>query len=67
VPVYEVRDYVGPVDFDDVIAWLQRDDLPVHFSFSFQGSQFVFRTEDERFSFVSGFMKAWDLMERGVL
>lgn len=61
-PAFEVQDYDGPKDFNDVLAWLHRKDLPEDLSLSFEGGMFRFRSRVERVQFALGFDKAFDLL-----
>lgn len=60
-PIFEVQGYAGTRDFNAIIAWLHRTDLPDDLSLNFEGGLYRFRTRIERVCFAMGFDKAFDL------
>lgn len=62
-PIYEVVGYGGVRDFNDIIAWLLREDQPDDLSLSFEGTLFRFRTPEDRVYFALGFSKAFELVD----
>lgn len=65
-PIYETRGYGGRKDFNAILAWLYRDDLPENLSFALEGALFRFTSTRERLSFALGFDKAFDLYDSEV-
>lgn len=62
VHCYEVKGYRDHRDFNDILAWLHRGDLPEHLYLGFEGALFHFSTHYERVHFALGFSKAFDLV-----
>jgi hypothetical protein len=60
--IFEVQGYAGPNEFNELIAWCHRTDLPEDLSMSFEGTQFRFRSRPERVCWALGFDKAFDLL-----
>lgn len=62
-PTYAIDGYVGPEDFDAIVAWLKRTDLPENLLLDFDGERYTFRTRTERVCFARGFYKAFDILD----
>jgi len=60
--IFEVQGYAGPNDFNDIISWCHRTDLPEDLSLSFEGTVYRFRNRPERICWALGFDKAFDLL-----
>lgn len=62
VEIFEVQDYVGVGNFNDILEFLFDSNLPERLELSFQGNRFSFRSGIERIQFAHGFAKAYELI-----
>lgn len=62
-PIFEVREFTGRPDFNDLLHWLNTPDLPETLSLSLSGCLYAFHTRLDRYWFALGFSKAWDIVD----
>lgn len=62
-PVFDVEEFSIPKDFNVLLDWLHRKDLPEDLSLAFEGTMYRFRTRTERVQFALGFDRAFDLLD----